>query len=87
MSQDIPTTCYSCGKKFPIEQALSCPNGGLVLARNDDTAKEWSALGSRALVPSAIAYEPKINSRTVQGRGPGLERGRKGEKPMAAWKP
>ena len=25
------------------------------------------SLGSRALVPSAITYEPKINSRTVQG--------------------
>ena len=29
--------------------------------------KEWGALGSRALVASAITYKPKINSRTVQG--------------------
>ena len=43
------------------------PNGGLVLARHDDSAMEWGALGSRDLVPSAITYEPKINSRTVQG--------------------
>ena len=41
--------------------------GGIVLARHDDDAKEWGALGSRALVPSAIIYKPKINSRTVQG--------------------
>ena len=29
--------------------------------------KEWGALGSWDLVPSAINYENKINSRTVQG--------------------
>ena len=67
MPQDIPTTCDGCIKKFSIEHALSCPKGGLVLARHDDAAKEWGALGARALVPSAITYEPKINSRTVQG--------------------
>ena len=39
--------------------------GGLVLARHDDAAKEWGALVSRALVPSGITYEPKIDSRTV----------------------
>ena len=48
---------------------------------------EWGALRARALVPSAITYEPKINSRTqCRGRGPGLERGRKDEKPTAARK-
>ena len=66
MPQDIPTTCDSCGKKFSIEHALSCPKGGLVLSRHDDAAKEWGALGSRALVPIAITYKPKINNRTVQ---------------------
>ena len=45
--------------------------GGLVLARHDDDAKEWGALGSRALVPSAIIYKPKINSRTVHGERTG----------------
>ena len=39
----------------------------LVLVRHDDAAKEWGALGARALVPSAITYKPKINSKTVQG--------------------
>ena len=65
MPKDIPATCYGCGKKFSIEHALSFPKGGLVLAQNDDAAKEWGALGARALVPSTIAYEPKINSRRV----------------------
>ena len=69
MLQDIPATCDGCGKKFSIEHALSCPKGGLVLARHNDNAKEWCALGYQALVPSAITYEPKINSRTVQGGG------------------
>ena len=45
--------------------------GGLVLARNNDAAKEWGSFGARALVPSAITYEPKINSRTVQGERTG----------------
>ena len=54
---------------------------------NDDATKEWGALGSRALVPSAITYKQKINSMTVQGERTGLERGRKEEQPMAAWKP
>ena len=67
MPQDIPATCNGCDKNFSIEHALSCQKDGLVLARHDDAAKEWGALGAWALVPSAITYEPKINSRTVQG--------------------
>ena len=65
MPQDIPATCDDCGKRFLIEHALACPKIGLVLARHDDAAKEWGALGARALVPSDITYEPKINSTTV----------------------
>ena len=66
MPQDIPTTCNGCGERFLIEHDLSCPKGGLVIARHDDTEKEWGALGSWFLVPSYIAYKPKINSRIVQ---------------------
>ena len=71
MPQDIPATCDGCGKKFSIEHALSCPKGGLVLARHNEAAKEWGALGAWALVPSAITYKPKINSSTVQGERTG----------------
>ena len=71
MSQDIPATCDVCGKKFSIEHALSCPKGGLIMERHDDAPKEWGAIGSRDLVPSAITYEPSINSRTVQGEKTG----------------
>ena len=71
MPQDIPATCDGCGKNFSIKHDLSCPNGGLVLARHNDAAKEWGSLGARALVPSAITYEPKINSRKVQGERTG----------------
>ena len=71
MPQDIHATCNGCGKRFLIERALSFPKGGLVLARHDDSAKEWGALGARALVPSDITYKPKINSRTVQGERTG----------------
>ena len=45
--------------------------GGLVLARHDAATKDWSALGSQALVPSAITYTPNINSRTLQGERTG----------------
>ena len=71
MPQDIPVTCNGCGKKLSIDNALSFPKGGIVLAQHDDAAKEWGALGARALVPSAITYEPKINSRIVQGERTG----------------
>ena len=71
MPQDIPATFDGCGKKFSIELALSYPKGGLVLARHDDSAKEWGALSAQAHIPSAINYEPKINSRTVQGERTG----------------
>ena len=60
-------TCDVCGKSFSFEHAISCPKGGLVLARHDDAAKEWGTLGAWSLVPSAITYEPKINNRTVKG--------------------
>ena len=45
MPKDIPATCDGCGKTLLIEHAISCPKGGLVLARHDDAAKEWGALG------------------------------------------
>ena len=64
-------TCDCCGKRFSIENALSFPKGGLVMAWHDDDSREWGALGSWALVPSAITYKPKINSRTVQGERTG----------------
>ena len=85
MPQDIPTTCNGCGEKFSIYQALSCAKGVLVLDRHDDTTMEWVAIGARSLIPSYIIYEPKINSRTVQGGGGiGPGRGRKEEEQMTA---
>ena len=67
MLQDIPTTWDRCGKRFLIENALSCPKGSLVLTRNNYATTEWGALGAWDLVPSTITYKPKINSRTVHG--------------------
>ena len=67
MPQDISATCNSCVTRFSIEHELSCPKGGLVLARHDDAAKEWGSLGARFLVPSTNIYKPKIHSRAVQG--------------------
>ena len=66
MPHDISATSDCCGKRFLINDALSFPNSGLVLVWHDETAKEWGALRARALVPSAIFYKPKINSKTVQ---------------------
>ena len=59
MLQDIPATCNGCGNKLSIEHALLCPKGGLVLELHDYSAKEWVALGSRAIIPSAFTYEHK----------------------------
>ena len=55
VTPDIPATCNGFGKKFSIENALSCPKGGIVMDRHDETAKELGALGSWALVPIDIA--------------------------------
>ena len=71
MPKCIPATCDGCGKKLSIEHALLCPKGGLVLARHNDAAKEWGALGAWALVHSDKTYKPKINSRTIQGEKTG----------------
>ena len=37
------------------------------MERHDEATKEWGALGSWALVPSTITYEPKINISILQG--------------------
>ena len=63
---NLPTYCDGCGKNFSVPNDLSCPKGGLDLARHNDAAKEWGALSARAINPSAISYKPKIKSRTVQ---------------------
>ena len=54
------------------------------MARHENAAKEWGALGAQALVPSVINYKPKINSRTVQGESTGRKRGRMEKQPTAA---
>ena len=46
MPQDIPLTCNGCGKKFSVKHALSCPKGGLFMARHDDGTIEWGAFGA-----------------------------------------
>ena len=86
MPQDIPATCDGYGKKFSIDHSLSCPKGGLVLEGHDDAAKYWVTLGAQALVPSAITYQPKINSRILQRGGGREERVRKGDTPMTEQK-
>ena len=58
-------TCDGCGQKFLINHTLLFPRGGFVLARHEDSTKEWGTLGSQALTPSVISYEAKINSRIV----------------------
>ena len=45
MPQDIPATCNCSGEKFLMNNSLSCPKVGLVMARNDGAAKEWDILG------------------------------------------
>ena len=46
---------------------------------HDDAAKDWGALGYRALTPSSISYKPQINSSTVQGERTGSVALREGD--------
>ena len=64
---NLPTDCDGCGKKFSVPHALLFPKGGLVLERHNAAAEELGVLAAWDLNPSYISYEPKINSRTVQG--------------------
>ena len=36
---NIPTNCDGCGEKLLVPHNLSCPKGGLILARKNDAAK------------------------------------------------
>ena len=47
MPQDTPVTCDGCGKEFSIEHTLSCPKGGLVLARHEATRRSSDLTTSR----------------------------------------
>ena len=62
---DLPIDFDGCGKNFLVTHALSCPNGGLILARHNYDAKEWVNLLTLTINPSDISYKPNINSRTV----------------------
>ena len=70
---NIPTYCDGCGKNILVSHTLSCPKGGLVMARHNYVANKWGALLYQTLNPSAIIYEPKTNNRTVQGKRNGAE--------------
>ena len=65
---NLSTDCDVSGKKLLLPHDLSDPKGVLVLSRHDDAATELGALAARALNPLYKSYEPKINSRTVQGQ-------------------
>jgi hypothetical protein len=58
----LPTSCDGCTKKFPVEHAMSCKAGGLVLLRHNDVAGEWHRLCAQALTPAAVSGEPLIHS-------------------------
>ena len=40
MPLNLPSSCNGCGKKFTVEHALSCPNGGLFPICHNDAAIE-----------------------------------------------
>ena len=56
MPQNILATCNGFGKNFSIKNFISCPKGGLVLARHEDSEKYWGDLGAWSLTPSVISY-------------------------------
>ena len=65
---NLPTECDCCSKRLLVTHDLSCPKGGLVLEWHNDAAKEWGTFLAWALNISCISYEPKTNSRTLQGK-------------------
>jgi hypothetical protein len=76
----LPDRCDGCGATMTVEHALTCKRGGLVMIRHDNTTKEFGELAARALTPSAVSYEPLINSRTATGgRRSGSDGGRGGK--------
>ena len=72
-------TCNCSGKKLLIGHTVLFPKDGLILARHDNTANELGNLGSRALTPIDIYYEPQIKSSKVQGERTGEGVLREGE--------
>ena len=50
-----------------MPHSLSCPKVGLFLSRKHNAANKWVALSSQPVNSKYISYEPKINSRRVQG--------------------
>ena len=71
---DLPQMCDGCpNSRFTVGHALQCKRGGLVRARHEEVAREWSHLCAQALTPSAVADEPTIPTvNDVNSPGPAL---------------
>ena len=73
----LPTDCDGCGVPFSAEHACQCKIGGLITLRHNILAYDWGDLCGKALTPSAVSDEPRINTgRLLTGRGGGARRAR-----------
>ena len=85
MPQDIHATCNCCGKSFLIEHDLSCPNRGLVMARQDEAARSGAPLESGPSFLVILPTKRKSIVKQYRRRTPGLEHNRIVEHTEAAW--
>jgi hypothetical protein len=67
----LPDKCDGCGSAFTVEHGLSCRQGGLILLRHDDVAREWHHLCAQATQPSAVSDEPLIHTGRAAHDGEG----------------
>jgi hypothetical protein len=60
---DLPPFCDGCNQKCSVCHALECKKDGLVISRHNEIRRDkLSNLASKALSPSAVRDEPKIQT-------------------------
>ena len=54
-------TIYDCMQTFSVHDVMSCPNGGLIIARHNEICDEIIHLERQAFSPNFVRSEPLIH--------------------------